>query len=71
MSTLSTQIFAALDAANHENAYPHEYDRVPVEIALEIHDWRGLHGFDHDCPVAKSEAATTATIVALSQPAPR
>lgn len=44
------QVYAALDAATLENEYPHEYERDPKEIVLEIHDWSGIEGFDHDFP---------------------
>jgi hypothetical protein len=40
------QVFEALDAATHENDYPHEYDRSPADIVLEIHDWSGIEEFD-------------------------
>lgn len=47
---ISCQVRAALDAATHENGYPHEYDRSPEDIVREIHDWSGIEGFDHNNP---------------------
>ncbi|MBV6635042.1 MAG: hypothetical protein KI788_03935 [Mameliella sp.] len=44
------QVLAALDAATHENQYPHEYDRDPEDIVREIHDWSGIAGFDFGDP---------------------
>lgn len=42
------QVLGALNAATHENGYPHEYARSPLDIVLEIHDFSGIEGFDQD-----------------------
>lgn len=50
MNTIASQVYGALDAATHENEYPHEYDRPAKDIVLEIHDWSGIEGFDPENP---------------------
>ena len=53
------QVISALDAATHENQYPHEYWRSPSDIVLEIHDWSGIENFDPN-NVADMDAAIEA-----------
>lgn len=47
----------SLTAAHIENKYPHNFDRDPKDIALEIHDFSGLTDFDHDDPTMVDYAA--------------
>ncbi|AUQ54542.1 hypothetical protein [Phaeobacter inhibens] len=54
--SIESQVKSALDAATHENKYPHEYLRPAEEIVLEIHDWSGIAGFDQDNIVDVSAA---------------
>lgn len=41
------QVYEALDNAV-ANDYPHEYDRPAKYYVLEIHDWSGIEGFNHE-----------------------
>jgi hypothetical protein len=60
--SIRDQVRRALDAATHENGYPHEYDRSERDLVLEIHEFSGIDGFDPEnaTDVAEGEVAVRA-----------
>lgn len=55
---IQKQVIAALNAAHHENQYPHEFDRAPADIVAEINDWSGIEGFNPENPKHARDAET-------------
>lgn len=67
--SIASQIKEALNNSV-ANEYQHEYDRPPIDIALEIHDWSGIEGFDPDDARHKSVAKCAVQEWRLENPKP-
>jgi hypothetical protein len=46
MSHITTHVMEMLDAATHENGYPHDYDRNPMDYVAEMDEQSGIDGYD-------------------------
>lgn len=66
--TIREQVRVALDAAHHENEYPHEYGWTTEAIVREIHDFSGIVDFDPENEKDMAEACGAVWLWRMENP---